>query len=127
MAVGNRSPWCATRKVCAVKSEPRNVSTGRLTSGARGTTNTATLTADAACCFRDSKARRSWCGPWLFFSLFCGGLGLVTSYTMGGFIHLLLVFAVIAVLVRVIQGPSAHLILWSGLRQIRSDSGGERR
>ena len=32
------------------------------------------------------------------------GLGLVTSYTMGGFIHLLLVFAVIAVLVRVIQG-----------------------
>ena len=32
------------------------------------------------------------------------GLGLVTSYTMGGFIHLLLVFALVAVLVRVIQG-----------------------
>jgi hypothetical protein len=31
-------------------------------------------------------------------------LGLVTSTTMGGLIHLLLVFAVIAVLVRVIQG-----------------------
>ena len=31
-------------------------------------------------------------------------LGLVTSYTMGGFIHLLLVLAVIVVLVRVIQG-----------------------
>jgi len=31
-------------------------------------------------------------------------LGLVTSYTLGGFIHLLLVLAVIAVLVRVIQG-----------------------
>ncbi len=31
------------------------------------------------------------------------GLGLVTSYTMGGFIHLLLVFALVAVLVRVIQ------------------------
>jgi len=31
-------------------------------------------------------------------------LGLVTSYTMGGFIHLLLVLAIIAVLVRVIQG-----------------------
>ena len=30
--------------------------------------------------------------------------GLVTSYTMGGFIHLLLVFALVVVLVRVIQG-----------------------
>ena len=31
-------------------------------------------------------------------------LGLVTSYTLGGFIHVLLVVAVIVVLVRVIQG-----------------------
>ena len=31
-------------------------------------------------------------------------LGLVTSTTMGGFIHVLLVVAVIVVLVRVIQG-----------------------
>jgi hypothetical protein len=31
-------------------------------------------------------------------------LGLVTSYTMSGFIHILLVAAVIIVLVRVIQG-----------------------
>lgn len=31
-------------------------------------------------------------------------LGMVTSYTMGGFIHLLLVIAVIAILVRIIQG-----------------------
>jgi len=31
-------------------------------------------------------------------------LGFVTSYTLGGFIHLLLVIAIIAVLVRVIQG-----------------------
>ena len=31
-------------------------------------------------------------------------LGLVTSYTMGGFIHVLLVVAVIVVLVRIIQG-----------------------
>jgi hypothetical protein len=31
-------------------------------------------------------------------------LGMVTSYTMGGLIHILLVIAVIAVLVRVIQG-----------------------
>lgn len=31
-------------------------------------------------------------------------LGLVSSYTMGGFIHLLLVIAIIVVLIRVIQG-----------------------
>lgn len=31
-------------------------------------------------------------------------LGLVTSYTMGGFIHLLLVLAIIVILIRVIQG-----------------------
>lgn len=31
-------------------------------------------------------------------------LGLVSSYTMGGFIHLLLIAAVIVVLVRLIQG-----------------------
>ena len=33
-------------------------------------------------------------------------LGMVSSYTMGGFIHLLLVIAVIAILVRLIQGRS---------------------
>jgi hypothetical protein len=31
-------------------------------------------------------------------------LGVVSSYTMGGFIHVLLVVAVVVVLVRVIQG-----------------------
>jgi len=31
-------------------------------------------------------------------------LGLVSSYTMGGFIHILLVIAVVVVLLRVIQG-----------------------
>jgi len=31
-------------------------------------------------------------------------LGLISSYTMGGFIHILLVIAVVVVLVRVIQG-----------------------
>ncbi len=31
-------------------------------------------------------------------------LGLVTSYTMGGFIHILLVIAIVVVLLRVIQG-----------------------
>jgi hypothetical protein len=31
-------------------------------------------------------------------------LGMVTSYTLGGFLHLLLVLALVAVLIRVIQG-----------------------
>ena len=31
-------------------------------------------------------------------------LGMVSSYTMGGFIHILLVLAIISVLVRLIQG-----------------------
>ena len=31
-------------------------------------------------------------------------LGLVSSYTMGGFIHILLVIAVVVILLRLIQG-----------------------
>jgi uncharacterized protein DUF5670 len=31
-------------------------------------------------------------------------LGLVSSYTMGGLVHLLLVIAIIVILIRVIQG-----------------------
>ncbi len=33
-------------------------------------------------------------------------LGMVSSYTLSGFIHLLLVLAIIVVLIRVIQGRS---------------------
>jgi hypothetical protein len=33
-------------------------------------------------------------------------LGLVSSYTLGGFIHILLVVAIIVVLLRLIQGKS---------------------
>ena len=31
-------------------------------------------------------------------------LGLVTSYTLGGFIHILIVIAIIVVVIRIIQG-----------------------
>lgn len=31
-------------------------------------------------------------------------LGMVTSYTLGGFLHILLVLAIVVVLIRVIQG-----------------------
>jgi len=34
-------------------------------------------------------------------------LGLVSSYTLGGFIHILLVLAIIVILVNVIQGRRA--------------------
>ncbi|RPH47353.1 MAG: lmo0937 family membrane protein [Desulfobacteraceae bacterium] len=34
-------------------------------------------------------------------------VGLVSSYTMGGFIHILLIIAVIVILVNVIQGRRA--------------------
>jgi len=33
-------------------------------------------------------------------------LGLVSSYTMGGFIHILLVIAIVVILLRVIRGGS---------------------
>ena len=33
-------------------------------------------------------------------------LGMISSYTLGGFIHILLILAIIAVLVRIIQGRS---------------------
>jgi asparagine N-glycosylation enzyme membrane subunit Stt3 len=31
-------------------------------------------------------------------------LGMLTSYTLGGFIHILLVIAIVVVLIRIIQG-----------------------
>lgn len=31
-------------------------------------------------------------------------LGMITSYTLGGFIHLLLVLAIVMILVRIIRG-----------------------
>jgi len=34
-------------------------------------------------------------------------LGVVTSYTLGGFIHLLLVLALVVLVIRIIQGRAA--------------------
>ena len=43
----------------------------------------------------------------IFVILLCMWLlGMVSSYTLGGFVHLLLVLAIIVVLIRVIQGRS---------------------
>ena len=33
-------------------------------------------------------------------------LGLISGYTIGGFIHILLVIAIVVVLIRIIQGQS---------------------
>ena len=43
---------------------------------------------------------------WTLFVILCilWLLGLITSHTMGGFIHILLVIAIVVVLIRVIQG-----------------------
>ena len=46
------------------------------------------------------------------------GLGLMTGYTMGGVIHILLVVAIIVVLVRVIQGRRP-----SGLKEFYNPTG----
>ena len=45
---------------------------------------------------------------WTIFMvlLLMWALGMVTTYTLGGFIHLLLLLAIAVVLIRVIQGRS---------------------
>lgn len=46
---------------------------------------------------------------WMIFTilLVMWLLGMVTSYTFGGFLHILLILAIAAVLIRVIQGRQA--------------------
>jgi hypothetical protein len=55
---------------------------------------------------RESKTRKEHPMLWTLalILLVLWALGLVSSYTMGGFIHLLLVVAVVVVLFRIIQG-----------------------
>ena len=50
------------------------------------------------------RERKSPCFPRSSSSFFLWVLGLVTSYTFGGLVHILLVVAIIVVLLRVIQG-----------------------
>ena len=45
-------------------------------------------------------------------------LGMVSSYTLGGFIHVLLVVAIVVILIRVIQGRfGSPFLLQSGSQQ----------
>ncbi len=41
-------------------------------------------------------------------------VGLVSSYTLGGFIHALLVIAIVMILIRVIQGRKPLWLPWKG-------------
>jgi fatty acid desaturase len=50
----------------------------------------------------DKERRMLWTIAVILLVLWA--LGLVTSYTIGGFIHILLVLAIITVLIRIIQG-----------------------
>jgi hypothetical protein len=43
-----------------------------------------------------------WAVFWILIIMWM--LGLATSYTLGGFIHILLVLAIVSVLIRIIQG-----------------------
>ncbi|HEX3587654.1 MAG TPA: lmo0937 family membrane protein [Candidatus Angelobacter sp.] len=45
-----------------------------------------------------------------FILLLMWALGMISSYTFGGAIHLLLVFALIALVIRLAQGRSVGLI-----------------
>ncbi|MDP3880777.1 MAG: lmo0937 family membrane protein [bacterium] len=45
-----------------------------------------------------------WTIFWILLILWL--LGIVTSYTLGGFIHILLVIAIVVVLIRVIRGEN---------------------
>ena len=56
------------------------------------------------CCSRERMIPMLWTIVTLLLILWL--LGMVSSYTLGGFIHLLLVVAIIIVLVRIIQGRS---------------------
>jgi hypothetical protein len=38
------------------------------------------------------------------FLIVLWGLGLLTSYTLGGFIHILLIIAVVMIIIRLIKG-----------------------
>jgi hypothetical protein len=55
---------------------------------------------------RASRPRKEASMLWTIFVvlLVLWALGMVSSYTLGGFIHLLLIVAIAVVLIRVIQG-----------------------
>jgi hypothetical protein len=61
-----------------------------------------------ACCCIASATKEDFQMLWTIavILLILWLLGMVSSYTLGGFIHILLVLAIITVLIRLIQGRS---------------------
>jgi hypothetical protein len=62
-------------------------------------------------CEGSSRHATSWISEIMLYTLaliliIAWLLGMVSSYTMGGFIHILLVVAILAILIRLIQGRS---------------------
>jgi hypothetical protein len=55
----------------------------------------------------DSKEKRKMLWTLFMILLVLWFLGLVTSYTLGGFIHILLVLAVIVLVIQLVQGRRA--------------------
>jgi hypothetical protein len=53
---------------------------------------------------RNRTERQNMLWTFAVILLVLWGLGLVTSYTLGGFIHILLLLAVVTVVIRLIQG-----------------------
>lgn len=43
-------------------------------------------------------------------------VGMLTAYTFGGFIHILLAVALIALVFRIVSGPRQHVVLGAALK-----------
>jgi len=72
----------------------------------RQRTDTAAVARDTGTSESQQHKEDTMLGTLAIILLILWALGMVTAYTMGGFIHILLVVAVVMVLVRVIQGRS---------------------
>jgi hypothetical protein len=57
---------------------------------------------DSACTRQRKETHMLWTGFVILLVLWL--LGLVTSYTLGGFIHLLLIIALVVLVIRLMQG-----------------------
>ena len=55
-------------------------------------------------CFRKAGETKNMLFTIAVILIVMWALGMVTSYTLGGFLHILLVLAIIVILIRVIQG-----------------------
>jgi fatty acid desaturase len=76
------------------------------THGTRSAENVARREGGTRRRFSDPTVRGGFVMLWAIFVILLAMwvLGMVTSFTMGGFIHILLILAIAAVLIRIIQG-----------------------